>query len=70
MEPNFQRKKILALITGAISVLIGVIYLVLIILLDFRGPILPPPSEAFGEMGVVYTYFFSMVQQLFLKLYQ
>ena len=34
--------------TGVISVLIGVLYLVLITVLDSRGPMLPPPPEALG----------------------
>ena len=34
--------------TGVISVLIGVVYLVLITVLDSRGPMLPPPPEALG----------------------
>ncbi|KAG6548783.1 hypothetical protein Mapa_009544 [Marchantia paleacea] len=43
-----QRGKQTALITGAISVLLGVGYLVLIQLLDTRGiELIPPPPEAF-----------------------
>ena len=42
----FNKKNILALITAFISVLIGVIYLALVLALDFRGPMSPPPSEA------------------------
>lgn len=38
-----------AIITGAISVLFGIGYLVLVQLLDMRGnEMLPPPPEAFG----------------------
>ncbi len=42
------RGRWVAIITGAISVLIGVLYLVLIAVLDQRGPLLPPPPEALG----------------------
>ncbi|NDF63358.1 MAG: hypothetical protein EB136_10700 [Synechococcaceae bacterium WBB_3_034] len=42
------RGRWVALVTGALSVLIGVAYLVLITLLDSRGPLLPPPPEALG----------------------
>ena len=35
-----------AIVTGAISVAIGVLYLLLITVLDARGPMLPPPAEA------------------------
>ncbi|MBW0167826.1 MAG: hypothetical protein KXJ49_10030 [Vulcanococcus sp.] len=38
----------MAIVTGAISVLIAVAYLVLITVLDSRGPLLPPPPEAMG----------------------
>lgn len=37
-----------AILTGALSVLIGVAYLVLITVLDSRGALLPPPPEALG----------------------
>eukprot|EP00246_Nothoceros_aenigmaticus_P000384 TRINITY_DN10583_c0_g2_i1.p1 TRINITY_DN10583_c0_g2~~TRINITY_DN10583_c0_g2_i1.p1 ORF type:complete len:130 (+),score=14.78 TRINITY_DN10583_c0_g2_i1:84-473(+) len=44
-----ERGKNTALITGAISVFLGVAYLLLIQLLDSRGVVLvPPPPEAFG----------------------
>ena len=42
----FNKKKILAFITASISILIGLIYLALVFILDFRGPMDPPPSEA------------------------
>ncbi len=63
-EPILQRK-LLALVTGGISILIGIIYLLLIFVLDARGPMLPPPPEAFGEVGVVYNDCFLKVPPLF-----
>lgn len=42
------RGRWVAIITGALSILIGVLYLVLITVLDSRGPLLPPPPEALG----------------------
>ena len=45
-KDDFNKKKILALLTAFISILIGVIYLALVFALDFRGPMSPPPSEA------------------------
>ena len=42
----FNKKNILALVTASISILISLIYLALVFVLDFRGPITPPPSEA------------------------
>ena len=44
------RGRWVALVTGALSVLIGVAYLVLITVLDSRGPLQPPPPEALGFM--------------------
>lgn len=43
------RGRWVAIITGALSVLIGVAYLVLISVLDSR-PLMPPPPEALGFM--------------------
>ena len=42
----FNKKNILALITALISIVIGLLYLALVFVLDFRGPMIPPPSEA------------------------
>ena len=42
----FNKKNILAFVTAFISILIGLIYLALVFILDFRGPMSPPPSEA------------------------
>lgn len=46
-----SRGRWVAVITGALSVLIGVAYLVLITVLDSRGPLQPPPPEALGFSG-------------------
>lgn len=43
-----RRGRWVAIITGAISVLVGVLYLAMIVLLDARGPLQPPPPEALG----------------------
>ena len=42
----FNKKNILAFVTALISIIIGLIYLALVFILDFRGPMNPPPSEA------------------------
>lgn len=47
-EPSNRRGRWVAIVTGAISILIGVVYLALILLLDSRGPLRPPPPEALG----------------------
>lgn len=38
-----EREKIVAIITGAISILIAVAYLVFVQILDFRGEMIPAP---------------------------
>jgi len=41
-----DRSKIIAIITGVISIILAVAYLLLVTLLDFRGEMLPaPPSQ-------------------------
>ena len=47
-----ERSKIIAIITGAISVVIAIFYLILITVLDARGPMRPPPQEALGVAAV------------------
>ena len=48
-RPQAQaRGRWVAIVTGALSILIAVAYLVLITVLDSRGPLLPPPPEALG----------------------
>ena len=49
--PKQQRGRWVAIVTGIVSVLIGVAYLALITVLDARGPMRPPPPEAL--VGVV-----------------
>ena len=46
IKDYFNKKNILALITAFISIVIGIIYLAMVFILDFRGPMIPPPSEA------------------------
>ena len=48
-----KRGRWVAIVTGAMSVLIGVLYLGLITVLDSRGPMRPPPPEALGGVEVV-----------------
>ena len=40
-----NRSKIVAIITGAISILLAIAYLILVQLLDFRGEMLPAPQD-------------------------
>ncbi len=43
---HFDRSKLVAVMTGAIAVLLGIAYLVLVQLLDFRGEMQPAPTAA------------------------
>jgi hypothetical protein len=40
-----DRSKIVAIITGAIALLLGIAYLIIVQLLDFRGEMLPAPTD-------------------------
>lgn len=42
---NMDRSKIIAIITGVISITLAVAYLLLVTLLDFRGEMLPAPQS-------------------------
>ncbi len=51
-----DRSKIVAIITGVISIFLALIYLVLVQLLDFRGPMIPayesqlPHKQVFAQI--------------------
>ena len=64
MDKSQSKGRLLALITGVFSIVIGVIYLVLITVLDSRGPMRPPPLEALGQVGVAFGHSFEEVQRL------
>ena len=51
-KPADRRGRWVAILTGALSILIGLVYLVLITVLDARGPMQPPPPEALGLTAV------------------
>ncbi|MEG3861465.1 hypothetical protein [Microcoleus sp. herbarium12] len=51
-----ERSKIIAIITGVISIVLAVAYLLLVTLLDFRGEMVPAPQS--------YLPFSMPVQQL------
>lgn len=46
---NFDRSKTIAIVTGAVSLLLGILYLILVQILDFRGEMIPAPV---GYLGV------------------
>jgi hypothetical protein len=45
------RSKIVAIITGALSLLLAIGYLLLVQLLDFRGEMLPAPIDVVGWLS-------------------
>ncbi len=48
-----DRSKFIAIVTGAISIAIAIAYLLLVQFLDFRGPMLPAPTEVGGMLPLV-----------------
>ena len=50
-----ERSKIVAIVTGVISLLLAIAYLIIVQLLDFRGEMIPAPvSHLPQEVEVVY----------------
>ncbi|EKX33459.1 hypothetical protein GUITHDRAFT_147907 [Guillardia theta CCMP2712] len=45
-EDGDKNKKLLAITTGAVALVLSVLYLVAVALLESRGPLQPPPPEA------------------------
>ena len=63
-EPQ-RTSRWVAIVTGAFSIAIALIYLILITALDFRGQMLPPPPEALGVVEVAFADSFVEVRQLY-----
>lgn len=52
-----DRGKLIAILTGAISILIAIAYLVIVQVLDFRGEMIPAPiSQLTVRTIVTYLY--------------
>ncbi len=49
-----ERKKLVAIVTGVISVLLGLVYLILVQLLDSRGAMIPAPVTT--DMSVLINF--------------
>lgn len=45
-----DKKKILAIVTGAISVLLALAYLIVVQILDFRGEMVPAPISQIQQL--------------------
>ena len=61
--PPSTQGRWVAIVTGALSVAIGVLYLALITVLDSRGPMRPPPPEALAEVEAAAAPAVAMAQQ-------
>ena len=48
-----NRSKLVAIITGAISIILAIAYLVVVQVLDFRGEMLPAPQSQLIQPPVV-----------------
>ncbi len=54
-----DRQKFVAIVTGAIAVLISIAYLLIVQLLDFRGEMLPAPTDlsSYGANAIALILF-------------
>lgn len=48
-----DRSKLVAIITGAISLILAIAYLLLVQFLDFRGEMIPAPVSQLPNLAVV-----------------
>ena len=55
-----ERSKLVAIITGAISIILAIAYLLIVQILDFRGEMLPAPQSQVLQPTVVAIAFESM----------
>ena len=53
-----NRGKIIAIVTGVISLIIAVAYLVIVQVLDFRGEMVPAPISHIFDGSKLLGYFF------------
>ena len=60
-----SKERWVAVITGAFSIAISIIYLIIITIVDARGPMLPPPQEALGVVVTAFSDSFVEAPQLF-----
>lgn len=52
-----NKSKIVAIITGAISILLALAYLIIVQLLDFRGEMVPAPISLLPPLGQILAIF-------------
>ncbi|MGB3401653.1 MAG: hypothetical protein WBA77_03070 [Microcoleaceae cyanobacterium] len=49
-----ERSKFIAYLTGIISVVLALAYLILVSILDFRGEMIPAPVDSMMMLGLQY----------------
>jgi hypothetical protein len=52
-----NRSKLIAIITGAISLILAIAYLVIVQIIDFRGEMLPAPQSQLDVLPVATIYY-------------
>lgn len=57
-----NRSKIVAIITGAISIILALAYLFIVQLLDFRGEMKPAPITDLSQQSVIVNYYFLSIR--------
>lgn len=55
-----NRSKLVAIITGAISIILAIAYLIIVQLLDFRGEMLPAPQSQLSQPPVAVAHIFPL----------
>ena len=51
-----DRSKLIAILTGAISIILAIAYLIIVQLLDFRGEMLPAPQSQMSQPSVLVAH--------------
>ncbi len=59
-----NRSKIVAIITGAISIILAIAYLLLVQLLDFRGEMKPAPISKLDAPSAIVAYSYPIAAQV------
>lgn len=62
-----DRSKVVAIITGAVSILLAIAYLVIVLLLDSRGEMLPAPQSYVPQQIEMVAMVNSMVSEPWLS---
>lgn len=52
-----NRSKLVAVVTGAISIILAIAYLIIVQLLDFRGEMLPAPQSQLPQLPIASVLF-------------